>query len=236
MTKHQVVKLQRTLRGLGLYWKRIDGDFGPATKEAVKKFQRMHGLTVDGIVGAHTMRELYHSSIAERQRLDEVHTLHMSKASGRKYPHESQCRNFYGIVGKQQTRILLPYKMKIAWAPEKVISRITCHQLVAEDMQGIFEDIRDSYGEKYLSELGLDLWGGTLNVRKIRGGRRYSTHSWGIATDIDPAHNRLRWHHNRARMASPLYDMYFDIIKHHGAISLGKLRDYDYMQFQFARR
>jgi peptidoglycan hydrolase-like protein with peptidoglycan-binding domain len=36
----------------------VDGDFGLRTKEAVRAFQRMHGLAVDGVVGDDTHLEL----------------------------------------------------------------------------------------------------------------------------------------------------------------------------------
>lgn len=36
----------------------IDGDFGPKTEKAVKRFQKKHGLAVDGIVGPDTIEEL----------------------------------------------------------------------------------------------------------------------------------------------------------------------------------
>lgn len=39
-----------------------DGDFGSQTEKAVKQFQRDHGLTVDGIVGARTWTALEESS------------------------------------------------------------------------------------------------------------------------------------------------------------------------------
>ncbi len=231
MKRNLVIEVQRALRGLGIYWKKIDGDYGKYTKEAVKKFQYMHHLTVDGIAGANTLRELFHAPMVDRQT--DTH-----KPSNTKYPHDDtqSLRDFYGNVGKNQTKILLPYKMEIAWAPGKYITHMTCHKKIAKSMQGIFEDTRDFYGEKYLKEIRLNQYGGCLNVRKIRGGNRYSTHSWGIAVDIDPSHNRLRWHTPRASLSAGVYDGFWQIVENHGATSLGRYKDYDWMHFQFAHK
>ncbi|BDA69223.1 hypothetical protein RIVM261_058870 [Rivularia sp. IAM M-261] len=49
--------LQRLLRSNG-YPVTIDGSFGAITESAVKAFQARRGLTIDGIVGAITWREL----------------------------------------------------------------------------------------------------------------------------------------------------------------------------------
>lgn len=48
-----VEELQRLLK-----MEQIDGQFGPKTEEAVRMFQRVNGLTIDGIVGLYTWEKL----------------------------------------------------------------------------------------------------------------------------------------------------------------------------------
>ncbi|MEM7581037.1 MAG: peptidoglycan-binding protein [Cyanobacteria bacterium P01_A01_bin.80] len=50
--------LQRRLNGIGFGSLVVDGIFGVATEESVKKFQKYYGLTVDGIVGSQTWAKL----------------------------------------------------------------------------------------------------------------------------------------------------------------------------------
>lgn len=49
----EVAEIQEKLASIG-YDVTADGDYGPATSEAVKAYQRGHGLDADGMVGAST--------------------------------------------------------------------------------------------------------------------------------------------------------------------------------------
>lgn len=50
--------IQQALKNAGYYDGSVDGKIGSATKEAVKSFQRDHGLRADGVVGRQTWGKL----------------------------------------------------------------------------------------------------------------------------------------------------------------------------------
>ena len=54
-----VRKLQQRLKELRFYTGEVDGDFGVSTENAVKNFQRVNGLVVDGRAGSSTLARLY---------------------------------------------------------------------------------------------------------------------------------------------------------------------------------
>ena len=54
----EVKQIQTKLKNWGYYNGNIDGIFGSETEKAVKAFQRKNNLTVDGIVGDKTLKEL----------------------------------------------------------------------------------------------------------------------------------------------------------------------------------
>lgn len=126
----------------------------------------------------------------------------------------------------------LPYPMRLSWDKKTKVNRIQCHRLVKEKLGLIFKDILDTYGYDKIIELGIDLYGGCFNFRKMRGGSDYSRHSWGIAIDLDPERNLLRESKKTARFARPEYKAMIDIFYKHGFISLGREKDYDYMHFE----
>ena len=126
----------------------------------------------------------------------------------------------------------LPYPMRLAWDINTTVNRMSCHKDVANDFTTIFNDLFYTYGEAELKRLGIDLYGGCFNYRKMRGGNSWSTHSWGVAIDLDPARNLLRETSKTARFARPEYKKMIEIFYYNGFESLGVEKNYDWMHFQ----
>lgn len=51
-------EIQQALKNAGFYQGAVDGKLGPQTRDAVKEFQRVHGLRDDGVVGRQTWSKL----------------------------------------------------------------------------------------------------------------------------------------------------------------------------------
>lgn len=215
-------RIQVLLYNLGLYSGKIDGIAGRKTVEAIKLFQKANPpLKVDGYAGDKTMGVLIHKQPAGK---GVIYT-----------PLQKDVSDFYGEMGKNQTTLKIPYPMVLSWDKDTTIDKFSCHKAIAEPLGLIFEQTLDTYGYDNVCALGLNVFGGCLNIRRMRGGNDYSMHSWGIAVDLDPENNKLKWDHTRARFAKKEYQDFWDIVYKNGATSLGKEKDYDYMHFQFAR-
>jgi len=128
--------------------------------------------------------------------------------------------------------IQLPYPMRLAWDTDTLVHSIRCHKLVGAKFLAVFNEIHRVYGYEKIKELGIDLFGGCFNFRKMRGGNDWSTHSWGIAIDLDPSRNQLKETSKTARFARPEYKAMIDIFYKHGFESLGREKNYDWMHFQ----
>lgn len=188
----------------------IDGLYGPSTEYALEQWQNM-------LVGANV------SSEEERAQQKTV------------WPTYDQMTRFYGPVGQNVQLYNLPYKMRLAWDTSEVVTRISLHKKCAESALAVLEAAREHYGMDAITKLRLDLFGGSFNVRKMRGGDKYSTHSWAAAIDIDPEHNAFRWNNKRASLAGEEYDVWWELWEAQGWVSLGRERNFDYMHIQAVR-
>lgn len=153
----------------------------------------------------------------------------------RAWPRQSDVTSFFGNVGTRQVKCNVPFKMVLAWDTDTTLTSYSCHELVKEPMERIWNRTLEHYGYDKIVDLRLHYFGGCLNVRKMRGGSQWSMHSWGIAVDIDPDRNTLTMNAKQATMSKPAYDKFWEFVYDEGAISLGKERDYDWMHWQFSK-
>jgi peptidoglycan hydrolase-like protein with peptidoglycan-binding domain len=221
-----------------------DGNFGQKTETATKQFQSKKGLKADGIVGNNTWKFVPNNFIPILPAIpvnkpssnNNNKPSAPSKPSNLVWPKQdyNSMVNFYGPVGENQTKLTLPYPMKLAWDTNTTLTRITCHKKVAKSLYTILENIKKIYGDKEIKRLRLDLFGGCLNVRKMRGGSAWSTHSWGCAIDLDPDRNQLRWGKDRASFGRPEYKEFLDCFEAEGWVSLLRARNFDAMHMQAA--
>lgn len=188
-----------------------------------KQIQEKVGVVPDGIPGEKTAR-----AVAD--------ALNISQPC--EWPTQAEVRSNRSSFGKDGTALVvidLPYPLTLSWEPGTQVKRMTCHALVAESLRSIFRKTLDHYGMAKIKSLGLDVFGGCYNDRKIVGGKSKSMHAWGIAVDLDPDHNGMETKAPKARFSGKEYDAFWGFVEEAGAVSLGREKDYDWMHFQFAR-
>ena len=103
------------------------------------------------------------------------------------------------------------------------------------NVEDIFWNILNVYGLENINALGINLFGGCFNYRQMRGGSSWSRHSWGTAIDLDPVRNQLHETKKTARFARREYQEMIDIFEAHGWLSLGRLKNYDWMHFEVGK-
>lgn len=143
-------------------------------------------------------------------------------------------KKIYGEPGTESNLMIinLPYPMKLAWDLKTQVTRMRCHKLIARKLQLVFGDILEHYGRDKITELEIDIFGGCYEFRRIRGGNSTSMHSWGIAVDLLPDKNQLRWGKDKAVFAKPEYKPMIDIFYKHGFINMGVEKNFDWMHFE----
>lgn len=223
----------------------IDGAVGTLTIAALEAFQKSKNLPVTGKADDATVIALRTSATEFTERMPERDVEEPEPAPPSAtaapaapkpvWPRQKDCMTFYGPVGTNQGTLQLPFPMRIAWDKSKTVKKITLHKKVIDSAGRVFAKIASDYSPAERARLGLDLFGGSLNVRRMRGGSNYSMHSWGIAIDFDPERNQLKWGKDRASLAHPDCEQFWRAWENEGWISLGRLKNFDWMHVQAAR-
>lgn len=200
---------QLMMKEVGIAVGEIDGLMGPQTQFALEQWQnRLRGVE------------------PAEDEIDHIPTI---------WPRQKDVPVYFGEEGKSQVMLDLPYPMKLAWDLKTSIRRFQIHEKAHDSALRVLNRVRKHYGEGRIKRLGLDLFGGCLNVRAMRGGEDLSMHSWGIAIDFDPERNQLRWGKDRAQLAKSDYEAFWRLWEEEGWVSLGRERNYDWMHVQAAR-
>lgn len=210
-----------------------DGRKGKDTDTAIRRFQLAKGLSVDGKVGPNTAAALFPDTVPADRGAD-LPAFKPSPERGQ-WPLQKDCLHYFGGVGLNQTTLALPFAMRLAWDKKVVVNKFSIHEKVHDSAARAFDQIAKEYNEGDRANLGIDLFGGCLNVRKMRGGSSYSMHSWGIAIDFDPERNQLKWGRDKARLAKPDAEAFWRAWEAEGWISLGRQSNFDWMHVQAAR-
>lgn len=216
---------------------KIDGLSGPQTRYAIEVWAAREANGGKPVAAIEAWRDDGSAPPAGHNRPLQPVTSSKVNAPASKpvWPKQSAMDAFFGPKGTGQTMLVLPYMMRLAWDVDSKVTKFSCNARVRESLERIFARTLDHYGIDEIRRLRLDLFGGCLNVRKMRGGNAWSIHSWGCAVDIDPDHNQLKFKRAQATLDNPAYDPFWRFVYDEGAIGLGRERDYDWMHFQFAR-
>lgn len=212
--------IQTLQTALGL---RADGLRGALTNEAILKAADTGRLTVTAAPPA-----------PPPPRPAEPARPHPTFAS----PRRAEILQVFGEPGGRDAtagRCTLPFPFALAWDQSQEVRSFACHRLLGDVLTSIFATAVAHYGEMRFCLLDLDQFGGCFNHRVMRGGTELSVHSWGAAVDLDPVRNQLRWGRDRAAFAKPDYEAWWNIVEAHGAVSLGRRKNYDWMHFQFVQ-
>ena len=88
------------------------------------------------------------------------------------------------------------------------------------------------YGEKQIVALKLNVFDGSYNFRRMRGGNNWSSHAFGCAIDWYAAKNGLTTRAPDAVFSGEAHKPFFDIWQANGFRSLGRVIGRDWMHVE----
>lgn len=190
-------------------------------KNSIRRIQEHLGEKPDGIIGPRTLRAICSA---------------LGLAAVPSWPTQSSVRKGGSIFGapgcEDALESLIPaYPLYYEGKP---VRSIRVHRLVAPHVKAALEEVLAHYGLQEIRRLGLDQYGGSYHYRPTHSGKSLSMHAWGIALDFAPRSNGYALKAPRATLSHPDCERWWQIWERHGAVSLGRQRNYDWMHLQFA--
>lgn len=191
-------------------------------KAEIKRIQSHLGCTPDGIIGPKTLAAI---------------SAALGVPTAPEWPTQANVRAGNSIFGKPGDESALisikpAYQLYFEGTPVKTIR---VHRLIADHVAAALKEVLEHYGPTRIKELSLDQYGGSYNYRSTATGRSLSMHAWGVALDFAPGLNAYEKRKPYATLSRPECDAWWEIWERHGAVSLGRERDYDWMHLQFAK-
>ncbi len=193
-------------------------------KNDIARIQRHIGVCPDGIIGPLTISAL-------KKRLG------ISAEVVPVWPTQAEVRggkSMFGAPGCENELVSLspPYPL---FYEGKQVKTIRVHRLIARHVKDALSEVLQCYGDAEIHRLGLNLYGGSYNYRNTSGGGCLSMHAWGIALDFSPAANSYATRAPRASLSHKDCERWWEIWESHGAVSLGRSCNQDWMHLQFAQ-
>jgi len=192
----------------------VDGIFGVITGTAVLRFQKDVGINMDGVVGPET-----------RSYLDFQESEPNSIDPPKGYKEIIDVFGEPWIKGWREdylTRISIPSELKHVNGFEK--GYFWGNRLIEDKFKLVFATIAE---RPHLCE-HLKTYNGCFNIRRKRGGSKWSTHSWAIAIDLNakwnPMGHKPQMHHEIVA-----------IFEKYGFYWGGRWKRPDGMHFQYCR-
>ena len=191
-------------------------------KEKIRLIQARVGVEADGVIGPRTLEALMAALGIEERPV---------------WPAQAQVRSggsCFGFPGREENLVSVVPAYQLFYEGKPVRS-IRVHRVIAPHVEAALREVLECYGLERIRELGLDQYGGSYNCRKSTGAAALSMHAWGIALDFAPATNAYSMRAPEASLSRPECEAWWNIWERHGAVSLGRKRNYDWMHLQFAR-
>ena len=220
--RHRIAFMQAHFKSLNIETGEIDGWIGPQTLHAFEIFQHIERTGKKPENWRDDVKTDLEAGIEPSPRAID-------------WPRQRDLIKFYGQMGENQALLKPPYPMLIAWNLSQPVKRFSIHEKCHDSAERVLKRVAGHYSPEDIVKHGFNLFGGCLNVRKMRGGSSWSTHSWAIAIDFDPSGNQYKWGRDRAYLDDPACEQFWKFWEEEGWLSLGRARNFDWMHVQAAR-